>query len=423
MYLKKLSANNEQFHTVEFKEGLNFIIGRRENPNIKELKETYNGVGKSLIIELIHFCLGSKKVDAFEESLKDWTFALEFNIGSEEFVVKRSCENQNIISVNNQDITLAKYRELLGEKVFGINPTNKINNMTFRTLITRFIRRGKASYNKYDIYESKEIPYAKLINNGYLLGLDANLIEEKMKQKKEIDELIKTKKTVEKDEVLKEYFVGNEDLDINITDLRDNIKDLEVKLSDFQVAENYREIQKEADILSYKKKELTNKAILIDNSLRHIKKSLETKADIELDVILRMYDEAKMIFDNKIVRNLEQVTEFHNKLLESRKKRLQEQKEKFIREKNDVEKNIKECGDKLDKLIKFLGNHGALEEYVALTDKLNDLRLRLEKANDYKKLMETYEEKLSNANISNEQQKLITTKYIKDSKENLDNIM
>ena len=44
MYLKKLSSNKEQFHTVEFKEGLNFIVGRRKDPNIKELKETYNGV-------------------------------------------------------------------------------------------------------------------------------------------------------------------------------------------------------------------------------------------------------------------------------------------------------------------------------------------------------------------------------------------
>lgn len=80
MYLRKLSSNKEQFHTIEFKKGLNFIVGRRKDPSIKELKETYNGVGKSLIIELIHFCLGSKRIEVFEENLKGWTFTLEFEI-------------------------------------------------------------------------------------------------------------------------------------------------------------------------------------------------------------------------------------------------------------------------------------------------------------------------------------------------------
>ncbi|MCM3390671.1 hypothetical protein M3649_21550 [Ureibacillus chungkukjangi] len=53
MYLKKLSANNSGFHTIYFKDGLNFIVGKRENPEEKDLKNTYNGVGKSLAIELM----------------------------------------------------------------------------------------------------------------------------------------------------------------------------------------------------------------------------------------------------------------------------------------------------------------------------------------------------------------------------------
>jgi len=53
-----------------------------------------------------------------------------------------------------------------------------------------------------------------------------------------------------------------------------------------------------------------------------------------------------------------------------------------------------------------LGNHGALDEYTALTDKINELRLKLKKANDYKNLLETYKDKLAEANINMEQQKL-----------------
>ena len=417
MYLKKLSSNKEQFHTVEFKKGLNFIVGRRKDPNIKELKETYNGVGKSLIIELIHFCLGSSKIEVFEENLKGWTFTLEFEIDGEEYRVTRECEKQDFVSVNSEIMKVSKYTNLLAEKVFGLSNVNKISNVSFRSLISRFIRRYKSSYNKYNTYIAKEKDYAKLVNNAFLLGIDTNLIQSKMKQKKEMDELQKTKKIVEKDPILKEYFVGNEDLDIEITDLKDEIKNLEIKISEFKVAENYRNIQEQADKISYLRKELSNKSILIDNSIRKIDKSLEIKPDIELETILKMYDEANIIFNDKVTKNLEEVTQFHNKLLENRVIRFKSQKQNLLKTKEGLEEQIKSYEIQLNKLIKFLGNHGALEEFAALNDKLSDLKLKLEKASDYKNLMETYEEKLANAKIINEQQKLDANRYIKENKQ------
>ena len=423
MYLKKLSSNKEQFHTVEFKEGLNFIVGRRKDPNIKELKETYNGVGKSLIIELIHFCLGSSKIEVFEENLKGWTFTLEFDIDEEAYIVTRDCEKQDLVIVNSEIMKISKYTNLLAEKVFGLNSVNKISNVSFRSLISRFIRRYKSSYNKYNTYISKEKDYAKLVNNAFLLGLDTTLIQSKMKQKKEIDELQKTKKIVEKDPILKEFFVGNEDLDIEITDLKDEIKNLEIKIDEFKIAENYRNIQEEAERIAYLRRELANKCVLIDNSIRKIDKSLEIKSEIELETILKMYNEANLVFNDKVTKNLEEVTQFHNKLLENRITRLNSQKLDFLKKKEKLEKQINLYNTELNKLIKFLGNHGALEEYTALNEKLSDLKVKLEKASEYKNLMETYEEKLANAKIVNEQQKLDANRYIKENKQLLEQIM
>ena len=55
MRLVSLTSNLNEFHSVNFKNGLNLIIGERTNPEIENIKDSYNGVGKSLIIELIHF--------------------------------------------------------------------------------------------------------------------------------------------------------------------------------------------------------------------------------------------------------------------------------------------------------------------------------------------------------------------------------
>lgn len=423
MYLNRLSANKEQFHTIEFKDGLNFIVGKRENPSINDLKNTYNGVGKSLIIELIHFCLGSKKIDIFEEKLSDWTFTLEFEINKENFKVIRSCDEQNKVILNGKELSINKYTKLLQNKVFCIDENSKISNLTFRSLISRFIRRYKSSYTKYETYINKETDYGRLVNNAFLLGIDPKIIENKMKQKKELDELERNKKSVEKDPILKEYFVGNDDLDIEITDIRDQIKDLETKISEFKVAENYTDIQKQADEISYNKKEISNQIILIENSLRKINKSLDIKADIELDNILKMYEEAKVVFGDKVTKQLEEVTSFHEKLLSSRKRRLESQKKSLESQKSDLESKVKGYSNELDSLLKFLGNHGALDEYTVLTDKLNELKSRLEKADNYKNLLETYKSKLVEANINMEQQKLEATKYLKDNKELLEKMM
>lgn len=64
MILLSLGANKNTFHPIQFKDGINIIVGKQVAPHDKNDGNTYNGVGKSLIIHLIHFCLGSNKIDA-----------------------------------------------------------------------------------------------------------------------------------------------------------------------------------------------------------------------------------------------------------------------------------------------------------------------------------------------------------------------
>ena len=70
MKLIKLYSNKKSFRTVRFNEkGLSIILAKKKE-NTQGGKKTYNGTGKSLIIALIHFCLGSNPNSAFEKSLK-----------------------------------------------------------------------------------------------------------------------------------------------------------------------------------------------------------------------------------------------------------------------------------------------------------------------------------------------------------------
>lgn len=78
MNLVRLTANQPTFRQVNFRpEGITLILGKRKTAE-KKKDETYNGVGKSLLIYLINFCLGSKPKEELAKKLPGWEFSLEF---------------------------------------------------------------------------------------------------------------------------------------------------------------------------------------------------------------------------------------------------------------------------------------------------------------------------------------------------------
>ncbi len=81
MQLIKVYSNKKSFKTVNFNlTGPNFIIAKQKYPDSNEKGKTYNGVGKSLLVRIIHFCLGAsiKDYTSFCEKLSGWEFKRGF---------------------------------------------------------------------------------------------------------------------------------------------------------------------------------------------------------------------------------------------------------------------------------------------------------------------------------------------------------
>ena len=56
--IKRVFANRSSFKAVEFQPGFNVVWADRTKESTK--KDLRNGLGKSTLIEIIHFCLGAK---------------------------------------------------------------------------------------------------------------------------------------------------------------------------------------------------------------------------------------------------------------------------------------------------------------------------------------------------------------------------
>ncbi len=415
MYLIELSANKPSFQTVEFKDGLNFIVGGMSNEQ-KNKKSTYNGVGKSLMIKIIHFCLGCNPIKAFEKSLNDWEFTLKFRIDYDNYTVTRKCKEQRKIICNGKEMSLGDFNDLMGAKLFYLDKV-KYKYLTYRPLISRFIRPSRHSYDSYDKFVFKEKEYAQNLCNNYLLGLDVGLVDKKKELVNKKKEITNAKSIFEKDETIQSFFKKKEKIDVSIINLEQNIENLKNEIEKFQIADNYYDIKKEADEEQVELNNIENELLLIKNAINNIDKSLNVKTDISKDKIIAMYEEAKVELNDMVVKKLMEVEEFHNKLLDNRRKRLMKQKNELKSRLKEVEEQKQKISLAFDENLKLLGAYGALDEYNALNKKLNEYENRLEKLNDYKELIEKYKNELNNVNINLQQENIITNDYLKDSRD------
>ncbi|HTD05557.1 DUF2326 domain-containing protein [Undibacterium sp.] len=410
------------FKTVEFNpDGLTLIVGvktpAKENKAPKGDK-TYNGVGKSLLIELIHFCLASKAKESFKKTLPGWEFTLTFEIDGIQHTASRNTLSQSKIFLDHNEITLPKYKSFLEERVFNI-PTNA-PGLAFRPLISKFIRSGSQSYNKPDETISDYTPYDALVRNCFLLGLDTDLIVEKSLLRKEYSETEQLVNSFEKDTVIRDFFKGDLDVDITLTYSQEEIRRLEDELKRFEVAANYYEIQQEADKLADRLFDLKNQIVLIRNAIGSIDASLKQKPDISREKVLALYSEVVQAFRPETIKHLDEVEHFHQSLLANRIARLSRDKLKFIKELSAVEDDISAGQVTLDQKLALLGSSRALDQFVAITNQISALKAESQKLRDFKELKQKYSDSLAKISSKLSAAIIKTNAYLSECEEDVE---
>lgn len=390
MRLISLEANKTSFHPIRFTDGVNIIVGKQVAPLDENDGNTYNGVGKSLTLHLIHFCLGSNKIDSFKVHLPGWEFTLRFKIDQKEYYATRSTEKQNVIDFSGEEYTLKKMRSKMMELCFGM--VESPANMTWNTLFSRFVRRYRSCYAVFDTFVPKETDYSKIFNNCYLLGIDTELIVRKKELRDQQSLANATNNAIRKDPLFKKYYLGKSDAALDVADLEYRISELEKEIADFKVSNNYHELEKEADEKSYEKKQLENKRTLISNYIKNIEASLKETNGVKEEKLLKVYEAAQVEIPEMVKKNLDEVLKFHDDLLASRNTRLRKELNKQRDELKEIDENIEILGNRMDELLSFLNSHGALEEYVALTKQLNALHNELNRIQEYQKILKAYKD-------------------------------
>lgn len=412
MRLIRLTANHESFKTVEFnRTGLTLIVGSKTK---ESNSVTYNGVGKSLIAELIHFCLGSSKNQEFEKKIPNWIFTLEIESSVGPHRISRNTSNQAMVYFDEQEIKVAALNQLLEQHCFLI--PKGVPGLTFRSLIPKFIRRGLKQYaDPRDTGDYSE--YDSLIRSALLLGIDVHLIALKNKIRNEINDLQKLRKNFKNDPLIKEFYSGGKDPDIHLRYLERKILELEKNRDAFVVAEDYYEVQKDADQLSETAEKIKNNIFLLKSAITNIDGSIKEQPDLPVERIKTIYDELLQQFKPEALKRLDEVSTFHKKLLENRISRLSQEKLRILRELQLEESALKGKQAELDAKLQLLGKSRALDQYTTIVNQVAELTAQLQKVKDYNAISVEYSNKEASLELQMSEEIIKTNTYLEETKE------
>jgi len=423
MRLIELTSNRRSFKAVRFNEtGLSLIVGRHSNFGSRDATSTYNGVGKSLIVTLIHFCMGGSRNPQVEEHLAGWQFNLVFTHDDARYEVSRTV-GESRVSLNGEDMPLAEYKRRLEAMTIFQMPETDVPNLSLKSLFAFFVRPRRSSYVGYAYPESKWKAYQSVLCQSFLLGLDYQLAVQKHDLKKGLDEQLTQADKYRKDTDLRQYYVGDRNAEVELADIELEIGELETRLREFEVASDYTDRKQRADQLHDTQLSLSNDIVANRNLIADIELALEIRSDISSEQLLALYEEAKISFPSTVVKRLNDVEDFYRKLGDNRRRRLLAEQSEIEAELGTLQSRLKETQSKLDAELQYLNAHSALDEYTENNRYLSELHAKKAKIQDYIRLLDLYTEQAQETRNEMGQANLRTSRYLKNSKADLDKLM
>ena len=409
MFLKnlKIENNGHIIRDISFHKGINLIIDETKTEN---KRESGNNVGKTTVLRLIDFCLGSKG----ENIYKDTEFKNKSNTQIEKFLK----ENNIIISlilkddledINSKEIKIKrnflkrveKIQTINGEDINNRNEFNKklkelifkstVEKPTLRQIISKNIRDEKNRLvNTVKVLHSttKAEEYEAL----YLFWLGISLDESDRKQKliaqKTIEENLQ--KRLRKDSNLSQ-------ISQSLLVIEKSIQDLELKKGSFNINEDY---DKELSDLNKVKLDLNKYSTELSRLELRKELIIESKSSLDKDIakidttqIESIYQQAKAFIPN-VQKSFEETLTFHNQMINEKMKFITQELPGLEQKTNSIERQIADLLLQERSLSKKLTKTDVVKELQETVSELHKLYELKGNLSEQKRLWESSINKL-----------------------------
>lgn len=406
MFLKRFYSEPEGlFSTVEFKNGVNFIFAKKEKNT--DTKNSLNGVGKTLLLDLIDYCLLSSETKLIKSAkthneLQQYSVVLEFTVNDKIYVIKRSFKepNKNIIfglkdAISNFN-SIDDIKDILCDLIFkNVDYSGKYSNKWLRKLIPFFIKKQSVKNESFSdpIKYIKEISEMELIQYHLLfMGIYNELFYKNFNLQSELkkkEPVIKEVKNFVQDTYgLRDISQAENEVD----KLRSHLIKLEANIKHFKLAEQYEDVENQSNKLTLTIKELWFQNFSDRRKIESYKESFKLDDDLNVRKISKLYRELNDLLAQNIEKTLEEAIAFRKQIAASRKNFLATEIDILENTNRKRETEIRELEEKRAQLFSFLEAKKAIsdlsEAYLELSKKreeLNDLSGKIKLYQDLRK--------------------------------------
>jgi uncharacterized protein YydD (DUF2326 family) len=386
------------FKTVRFHEGLNILLA--DTAQDATHKQTRNSAGKTSLVEIIHFLLGSDcNPDSLfrTNALIEHSFTGTLRIVGQILKVQRSGSAPSKIFIlegsegrtdlplkldkdtGHQCITNMHWRTFLGHAMFGLPASientefDESYTPSFRSMLSYFARRrNSGAFLHPERSAEQQQRWDWQVNLSYLLGLDWRIpfdLHKVRAKEKTLEELKKAAKGGAFGSV-----VGTvAELRPQVTVAETKAKKLREQLTNFEVLDSYRDLTRRAARAKTEMQTLGREILGQQETLNHLEQALAAEAPPERSDLEKLYAAAGIELPGVALRRFEEVSKFYESVVTNRRTHLE-------RDIADTRRSIAESDRKLvlfdserSDILRTLEGRGALEDFLTLQRELAEL--------------------------------------------------
>ncbi len=386
MYLGRLKVDLEerQIRNIKFRKGLNLIV---DETNLRNKQESGNNVGKTTVLRLVDYCLGSNGFSIYQDTefksktntevenfLKENNVIITLELVSDfsetpenRIVITRNFLQRNdmLLQVNGNDILKKDYPEILKSLIFESN----VKKPSFRQIIARNIRDEKEKLNNTVKVLHPNVTleqYEAIFLFWFGINTDSSERKQKLSRSKisEQDLLKRLKRERSKPEIEQALGIINRD----ILELEKNKSMFNLDDSHKNILDELNDLRKEINIISNSVSKLELRREIVLESKKKLQLQLH---EIDKNQLKELYDEVESKIEN-ITRDFESLLDFHNSMINERLYFINKELPNIENEIKSLRENLEEYIKRDNSLSKLINKNGAIEELEIVITKLNE---------------------------------------------------
>lgn len=392
--INKLYSEPEIFNPISFDFGVNIIMGEKSEKTNKKI-----GVGKSVCIEFINFCLLKRISDSRlnlipkkNAEIIDSQIKLDFDFNNRKVIISRSISKpeQVLIQIDGEQIQFEKLEdasEYLGNLYFENYPANT-KRLSFRNLLQPIVRDERSEFK--DLIKcfdtNKNIPpdyspHLFYLNVGLEKYTEIKVVNEDLKKKRTF--YSETKKLVTNNNEIK-----IQDAKAHLNELESEVGKVNKAIENLKTNESFELIQGDLVKLEAKLADLRTKQQAIKFEIKQID-SFPKPESINENEIQIIFNQFKQGLGDLVEKSLDDLKEFKNKIDGFRNSIVNDRLTSLKSELSEINSIVRKLDEEYSEKISLLDNGEVLKDLKTSIRVFNEKNREL---NNLRSMIQKYDE-------------------------------